>query len=230
MTTLQSTLKFVPIFALAGFLKAMGAETATPGPDPFPQGDNEWHLGYGVSSFADAGSFAEVARRGHGDQSAGRPQETNAVYTDNTNKIVLANPPTDCQNTGPAETNACAFTSRSATQEDDHNIRYSYRNWGGRCDMWLRVTLYPPATKWIWAAETPWSGGSPFIVVVPEGAKDARVFGKLAGKNIFFTPSDPLNDQDAQSFELIGHPVTTPGLGTIYRIKAKATTTAVSER
>jgi hypothetical protein len=82
---------------------------------------------------------------------------------------------------------------------------------------------YEPTAKWKWADLTPWSSGSPFIVVVPNDAlpDTAEVFGKLDGKNIFFTPSDPLSSVDADHFKLLESKKTVPGLGTIYRFQTK---------
>ena len=147
--------------------------------------------------------------------------EVNAVYEDNTNKISLANPPTDCANGGPAETNACTFQTSTATQEDEHHIRYNFRNWGGRCTIWLRINVSSPVAVWKWADLTPWSSGQTFIVVVPEGGSNGEVFGKLKGVNIFMTPHDPLSDEDKINFILVDTAKTVPGLGTIYRITAK---------
>jgi hypothetical protein len=191
-----------------------------PGEHPFPEEDNKWHLGYGVPGYSSEGNFQEVARTGMGDRDADHPMEVNQVYENLGNRIVLQNPSTDCGNTGPASTNACAFTSRSAVSEDDHHVRYSFRNWGGRCDIWLRVMLYPKITAWKWGDLTPWSSGSPFIVIVPDGVSTPVVFGKLEGRNIFFLPSDPLSETDKEHFELLdSRPV--PGLGIVYRFKTK---------
>jgi hypothetical protein len=195
--------------------------SAGPGANPFPQNDNQWHLGYSVLGYSPTSTFAEVAVRQFGDNSAGSPQEINDVYVDLTNKLTLANSSTDCVNTGPSQTNACAFTSRSATQEDDHHIRYSFKNWGGRCNIWLRINVFAPAPSWIWADLTPWSSGTPFIVVLPVGGANPIVFGKLKGANIYFTPSDPLSATDAQNFTLLEPSTVVPGLGTIYRFRAK---------
>jgi hypothetical protein len=199
---------------------------AQPGPagpsgNPFPAGDNQWHLGYSTVSYSATSTYAEVAKTSMGDQDANHPMEVNSLYTDNTNKITLANPPTGCQNGGPSQTNACTFVTATATAGDDHNIRYDFRNWGGRCVIWLRLNVFAPISVWQWADFTPWSSGQTFIVVVPEGGSNPEVFGKLNGVNIFMTPSSPLSDADSQHFTLADQPKTVPGLGTIYRITAK---------
>jgi hypothetical protein len=197
---------------------------AGPGGNPFPDADNQWHLGYSIESFSTDGIFADVASTQMGDQSPDNPMESNGTYEGpEGKKVVLLNPPVDCVNTGPASTNACTFTSSAATQVDDRHIKYTYRNWGGRCVMSLRVMIYGPAPQWNWGALTPWSSGSPFIVVVPETAipGTAVVFGKLSRANIFFTPSDPLSATDSNYFVLLEPAKVVPGLGTIYRFKTK---------
>jgi hypothetical protein len=190
--------------------------------NPFPLNDNQWRLGYSTNSFESEGSYEEVAGHQMGDQSPNRPMEVNGVYENTTpNKVVLANPQVSCVNTGPAETNACTFTSSSAVQVDATHIKYTFRNWGGRCIMSLRVMSYKPTVVWRWSDPAPWSTGSPFIVVVPEEAVAGTsvVFGKLGGKNIYFTPSDPLSDVDAKYFKLLEPKKVVPGLGTVYRLE-----------
>ena len=191
--------------------------------DTFPTENNQWHLGYSVLSFDQNGAYMEVAVHQMGDAKPSSQGEFDSTYVDNINKIALLDPPVGCRNTGPADTNACQFTS-GATQEGDHQIRYIYRNWGGRCLMWLRIMVYKPALLWKWADLTPWSSGSPFIVVVPdEAAQDsAQVFGKLDGANIYFTPSDPLSAPDAQNFKLLDPKKVVPGLGTVYRFQTRS--------
>jgi hypothetical protein len=191
-----------------------------PGDNPFPDHDDTWHLGYGVPGYSDEGIFQEVAHQQMGDQSADNPMEASGVYENLDNKILLQDSATDCVNTGPASTNACVFTSRSAVLEDDHHVRWSYRNWGGRCNIWLRVKLFPKTTVWKWGDVTPWSNGSPFIVIVPDGVSTPAVFGKLHGKNIFFIPSDPLSDTDKNNFKLLDSRAVL-GLGTVYRFETK---------
>lgn len=154
---------------LIGYTGASGQQQ--PKDNPFPTNENQWHLGYSVQSFDSNGTFENVEGHQHGDQSPNRPQETSGVFTNTTpDKVVLANPPVDCQNTGPAETNACVFTSSSAVQVDANHIKYTFRNWGGRCIMSLRIMRYKPVLTWKWAELSPWATGSPFIVVVPEEA------------------------------------------------------------
>jgi hypothetical protein len=191
-------------------------------PNPYPTNDNQWHVGYSIFCFFDPdGKYAEVAVQQMADASTDSPVEIDNIYIDATNKIALADPPVGCRNTGLPQTNACVSTSSAATQEGDHQIRYVYRNWGGRCSMWLRIMVHEPVPLWVWTDLTPWSPGSPFIVIVPEAAipDSAQVFGKLNGANIFFTPSDPLSAIDAQSFKLLEPKKVVPGLGTIYRVK-----------
>lgn len=215
------------IFAAFALLTAVfGQQQTTEPSNPFPPGNNQWHLGYSVKSFDNTGVFHTVAGHQMGDQSANNPMEVNDTFTNpdpQNTKVVLLNPPVDCVNTGPASTNACVFTSSSAQQVDGNKIRYSYRNWGGRCVMSVRVMEYAATVKWTWASLAPWSTGSPFIVVVPEEAVDGtpEVFGKLNGANIYFSPSDPLSATDAQHFKLLEPKKFVPGLGTIYRFEAR---------
>jgi hypothetical protein len=208
---------------LIGYTGAFGQQQAKQD-NPFPASDNQWHLGYSVQSFDSVGTFENVEGHQHGDQSPTRPMETSGIFTNNSaDKVVLANPPVDCQNTGPAETNACTFTSSSAVQVDSNHIKYTFRNWGGRCILSLRVMRYKPILVWKWAEQSPWSTGSPFIVVVPEEAAPgtAAVFGKLDGKNIYMIPSDPLSSADDKYFKLLEPKKVVPGLGTIYRFQTK---------
>jgi hypothetical protein len=172
---------------------------------------------YTLPGYSDIGSFKQYPVQ-MGDQDADHPGEYSGTYTDSVNKIVLQDPKTDCLNTGPASTNACVFTTSSATQDDDHNIRFTFRNWGGRCLMSVNMMVYPLIQVQYWSDLTPWSVGSPFIVTVPEDATSATVFGKLNGANIFFTPSDPLSQDDAKNFTLVDKKVI-DGFGTIYRFE-----------
>ena len=200
---------------------AIGQPAPPQGNNPFPEHDNQWHLGYSVRSYASTGEFAQVKGTQMGDASAGHPGEVSGVYSDPVNKITSAAPPYDCVNTGPSETNACTFASVGVQPNDEHSLRYTYKNWGGRCILSLRILVYKPVPDWKWADPTPWSSGSPFLVVVPEGAVDAMVFGKLNGANIAFTPSDPLSAADANYFTLTEPKKVVPGLGTVYRFKTK---------
>jgi hypothetical protein len=217
------------LLLLCIIIVGLAATAQTPGgpqqlSNPFPEHDNQWHLGYSVQSFDSNPTFSEEKATGMGDRDAKHPMEVTGIYTDPDNKVALANPPVVCVNTGPAETNACVFTSTGATQNDQHSIRYTFRNWGGRCTISLRVLHYKPVADWKWADPTPWSNGSPFIVVVPEQASpqgSAVVFGRLNGANIFFAPSDPLSATDATHFTLLEPKKVVPGLGTIYRFHVK---------
>jgi hypothetical protein len=214
------------LVAVLAVLTATVATQGQGGPptNPFPTNDNQWHLGYSVQSYASTGTFADVASHQMGDQSASHPMEVSDIWAGPSDKkTVLLTPPTDCVNTGPASTNACTFISTSATQVDESHFRYTFRNWGGRCVISLRVMEYDQTLSWEWSDPTPWSSGSPFIVVVPEKAvpNTAEVFGKLAGANIFFTPSDPLSDTDAKYFKLVEPKKIVPGLGTVYRFQTK---------
>jgi hypothetical protein len=209
---------------LIGFTTAFAMQQQAKQDNPFPTNDNQWHLGYSIQSFDNSGTFENQEGHQLGDQSPNHPMEVSGVFTNNTpDKVVLANPPVDCQNTGPAETNACVFTSSSASQVDSNHIKYTFRNWGGRCILTLRVMRYKPTLVWKWADLSPWSTGSPFIVVVPEEAapNTAAVFGRLEGKNIYMIPSDPLSDADAKYFKLLEPKKVVPGLGAIYRFQTK---------
>lgn len=186
--------------------------------DNFPAGDNQWHLLYTTAGFERTGTFKSIDEPMN-DQDADHPGERNNIYRDPINKIVLLNPPVTCVNGGPPQTNACTFATGSARQNDDHSISYSVRNWGGRCVLSIRVMVYAPISEPHWTDTHPWSEGSPFIVIVPEEATSATVFGKIRGENIYFTPSEDLSPHDRERFEYVDKKVV-PGLGTIFRFKS----------
>jgi hypothetical protein len=205
------------LFILAGMILLGSTLVAQESGEIFPKDDNQWHLLYTVTSFETTGKSMLVSEQ-LPDSSPKNPYEITKEFTDPNHKIVLQTPPVDCFNTGPASTNACTFTSSSATQEDEHTIRYVFRNWGGRCLMSVRLLVFAMTAKPHWSELFPWSEGSTFIVTVPTLATSATVFGRLKGENIFFTPQDSLSQTDAKRFTLLDKKVIND-FGTIYRFK-----------
>jgi hypothetical protein len=203
--------------ALALFAPASALADDVP-PPPFPTADNQWHLLYSESGYASTGT-AETMGIQMGSQTVSSQGEQAGTFTNNNDRIVVANPDHDCLlGDAPASGNSCDFISTAIRQEDEHHISWKFRNWGARCVIRLRYTKYAAIDVPRWTEFQPWNNGKHFIVVVPTAARSATVFGKLGGANVFMTPSDPLSADDSKRFRLVASKVI-PSIATVYEIE-----------
>jgi len=157
---------------------------------------------------------------GMGDQDADHPREyegdvlspnrTTKIEVDPTNNYICG--PGDA----PPQTNPCVFIDYvTFKQINDFKIHYHARNHGGRCVVSLLIYEREQIRVATNGPEQSWVMGRSFVVFVPSGAADATVIGKMGQNDIFFTPSAPLEGEDAKRFRLLDTKIV-DGIGTYY--------------
>ena len=180
-----------------------------------------WHLDTVVTDWDPVRRLMDpLPQFGMGDQTADNPREYEGdiVAPNDQTKIEF-----DPHNTylcglggAPAGTNPCVFVDWvSLFQITDQKIHYHARNHGGRCGISLLIYWRGLVKTAHSGPEQKWRKGASFLVFVPANALDATVIGKMGEDDILFTPSKPLEGDDAKRFKLI-QTKTVDGIGTYY--------------
>lgn len=104
----------------------------------------------------------------------------------------------------PPQHNPCSFVDYvNLYQISDQQIHYHARNHGGRCEISLLIYWRGQVKVTTATPEQAWKKDVSFLVFVPTNAVDATVIGKMGDNDILFTPSVPLEGDDAKRFKLI---------------------------